>query len=209
MSSKFSPVHVVLSGMNGTGRSGIAEHLSQLTGMPVADAAAFHPATSRRKIASGQVLCTADVTGQLHRMRDWIADRALSGTSAIVTCPPLSRENRDLLREAESLSELSGEDATRLLVIELSAPRDVLVERLANRPDHIVPVSVLDSQLASVEPLDDDEFGAVVDASGHPEDVADTVLDTVARLRTAGAVAVGRASLADRRAEQSRHAVEQ
>lgn len=85
----------------------------------------------------------------------------------------------------------------------------MLVERLANRPDHIVPVSVLDSQLASVEPLDDDEFGAVVDASGHPEDVADTVLDTVARLRTAGAVAVGRASLADRRAEQSRHAVEQ
>lgn len=209
MSSKFPPVHVVLTGVCGTGKTGVAEYLSRVTGMPVVSADDFHPATNRRKLATGQDLCSADFTPVLHRMRDWIADRALSGTSAIVTCPPLSRENRDLLREAESLSELSGEDATRLLVIELSAPRDVLVERLANRPDHIVPVSVLDSQLASVEPLDDDEFGAVVDASGHPEDVADTVLDTVARLRTAGAVAVGRASLADRRAEQSRHAVEQ
>lgn len=183
MSSKFPPVHVVLTGVCGTGKSSVAEQLSRTTGMAVANAENFHPATTRRKLATGQDLCSADLTPLLHRLRDWIADRALSGTSAIVTCPPLSRTSRDLLREAEDLSALSGNDATRMLFIELTAPREVLVERLAHRADHIVPVSVLDAQLAATEPLEADEFGAVVDATGDPADVAGTVLDTVARVR--------------------------
>ncbi|CAM5313281.1 carbohydrate kinase [Corynebacterium variabile] len=186
MSSKFSPVHVVLSGMNGTGRSGIAEHLSQLTGMPVADAAAFHPATSRRKIASGQVLCTADVTGQLHRMRDWIADRAVSGTSTILTCPPLSRADRDALREAEDVAVLTGQDGSRVMFIGLAAP-----------------------DATSTDPVAPDEFGTTVDASGHPEDVADRVLDAIARMRSDQQIADGSPSMADRLIAQAREAAEQ
>ena len=190
MSSKFSPVHVVLSGVNGTGRAGIAEHLSQLTGMPVADAAAFHPATSRRKIASGQVLCTADVTGQLHRMRDWIADRAVSGTSTILSCPPLSRADRDVLREAEDVAALTGQDAARVMFIGLATPE-------ATGTDPLALV------------LAPDEFGTTVDVSGHPEDVADRVLDAVARLRSDQHAAVGSPSMADRLMAQAREASEQ
>ena len=209
MSSKFPPVHVVLTGVCGTGKSSVAEQLSRVTGMPVADATDFHPATTRRKLATGQDLCNADITPLLHRLRDWIADRALSGASTIVTCPPLGRERRDVLREAEDLSALSGNDATRLLFIELTTPREVLVDRLAHRTDHLVPVSVLDAQLAATEPLADDEFGAVVDATGHPEDVADAVLDTVARVRSGRLVGAGVSGTDDRRDAQARAVAEQ
>lgn len=186
MSSKFSPVHVVLSGVNGTGRAGIAEHLSQLTGMPVADAAAFHPATSRRKIASGQVLCTADVASQLHRMRDWIADRAVSGTSTILTCPPLSRTDRDVLREAEDVAALTGQDGSRVMFIGLAAP-----------------------DATGTDPVAPDEFGTTVDASGHPEDVADQVLDAIARMRADRRATTGAPSMTDRLIAQAREAAEQ
>lgn len=186
MSSKFPSFHVVLTGVNGTGQAGVAEHLSQLTGISVADAAAFHPATTRRKIASGRSLCTADITGQLHRMRDWIADRAVSGSSTILTCPPLSRADRDVLREAEDVAALTGQDASRLMFIGLTTP-----------------------DATGTDPLAPDEFGTTVDASGHPEDVADRVLDAIARMRSDQQIAVGSPSMADRLMAQAREVAEQ
>lgn len=184
MPQKFPSVYVVLTGVCGTGKSSVADRLSRVTGIPVADAADFHPAINRRKIATGQSLCTSDLTGWLNRMRDWLAGRAVSGTSAILTCPPMTRTERDVLREAEDVSALTGEDAASLLVIELTAPRDVLVERSANRSDHLIPVSVLDAQLGRIESLERDEYGAVVDATGEPGDVAERVLATIVRLRS-------------------------
>ncbi|AGP29744.1 carbohydrate kinase [Corynebacterium terpenotabidum] len=186
MSSKFPAVHMVLTGACGSGQAAVAEHLSRLTGMAVADADTFHPATARRKIATGQNLCSADLTGQLHRMRDWIADRAVSGTSTIVICPPLSRASRDLLREAEGVAALTGQDATRLVFIELVTPGK-----------------------AGPAPLEADEYGTSVDASGHPEDVAELVLDTVARMRSVRLVGTGSPSISDRLIAQAREAAEQ
>lgn len=190
MSSKFPPVHVVLTGVRGTGQGGVAEHLSRLTGMPVADASSFHPATTRRKIATGQNLCTADHTGQLHRMRDWIADRAVSGASTIVACPSLSRASRDILREAEDVVALTGQVDTRLVFIELATPAG-------------------DRATGTHEPLGPDEYGTTVDASGHPEDVADHVLDAVARMRTGRLIPAATPSMADRLIAQAREAAEQ
>ncbi len=177
MSTKTPPVHVVLTGVCGTGQTGVAEHLSRRTGMPVADADSFHPATTRRKIATGQALCAADLTGQLHRMRDWIADRAVSGTSTLIACPPLSRASRDLLREAEDVVALTGQVGIRLVFIELTVPGS------ADRADRADRAEGADS--AGIEPLEADEHGTTVDASGEPGDVADLVVGAIARLRHA------------------------
>lgn len=183
MLSKYPPLHVVLTGVCGTSTSSIASRLSELTDIPVSDADDFHPATNQRKLATGQELGTADLTPWLHRLRDWIADRAMSGASAILTCPPLTREDRDILREAEDISTFTGHEANQLLIIQLTAPRDILAERLLNDPDHLVPLSVLDTQIDALEPLAEDEFGTIVDASGPPEDVADAVLNAITSLR--------------------------
>ena len=119
-------------------------------------------------------------------MRDWIADRAVSGTSTILTCPPLSRADRDALREAEDVAALTGQDASRLMFIGLTTP-----------------------DATGADPLAMDEFGTTVDASGHPEDVADRVLDAIARMRSDQQIAAGSPSMADRLMAQAREAAEQ
>lgn len=176
MLSKCLPMHVILTGVCGTQQSSIAGHLSAITGIPVADAENFHPAINQRKLATGQELCTADLTPWLHRLRDWIADRTLSGAVAILACPSLTRAERDTLREAEEFSALTGRDAIPLVIVQLTAPREVLAERLLRHSEHLIPLSSLDAQLAAQEPLDDDECGVVIDASGEPEDGAEQVL---------------------------------
>jgi gluconokinase len=51
----------------------------------------------------------------------------------------------------------------------LSAERTVLAARIAHRPGHFMPLSLLDSQLATLEPLEPDEDGVTLDAGRAPE----------------------------------------
>jgi gluconate kinase len=60
---------------------------------------------------------------------------------------------------------LSAEQATTMPVVRfvfLDASRALLEARVANRPTHFMPASLLDSQLASLEPLAPDEPGITV-----------------------------------------------
>jgi gluconokinase len=56
----------------------------------------------------------------------------------------------------------------------------VLTERLQKRTGHYMPASLLGSQLATLEPLQDDEPGGAVPGEGSVED---TAADLLAALR--------------------------
>ena len=45
----------------------------------------------------------------------------------------------------------------------LHGPRAVLASRVGNRPGHFMPASLLDSQLATLQPLQPDEAGLLLD----------------------------------------------
>ena len=75
----------------------------------------------------------------------------------------MKRGYRDTLRAAVPVEET--------FIIELDADPDTLRERMASRKGHFMPVSLLESQLATLEHLDDDERGAIVDAERPPADV--------------------------------------
>ena len=63
----------------------------------------------------------------------------------------------------------------------VTVPRAVLAERLGQRKDHYMPASLLDSQLAALEPLGPDEPGITVPGIATPEVVVDYVLGVLAR----------------------------
>jgi len=52
----------------------------------------------------------------------------------------------------------------------------VLADRLRARTGHFMKVSMLDSQLADLEPLEPDETGVTVDLAEPPGTLADKVL---------------------------------
>jgi gluconokinase len=54
----------------------------------------------------------------------------------------------------------------------LEGPRELLAERLASRRGHFMPPTLLQSQLETLERLDPDESGVVLDISEKPEELA-------------------------------------
>jgi gluconokinase len=87
-----------------------------------------------------------------------------------VTCSALRRAYRDLLRE--------GHPSVWFAHVHVSEA--VLAERLRNRQGHYMPPSLLGSQLATLEPLGEDEPGGVVPGDGP---LTQTVADLLATLR--------------------------
>jgi len=71
---------------------------------------------------------------------------------AIVACSALKKVYRDRIRAV----------APDTIFVHLDGSRDLLWERMSARQNHFMPVSLLDSQLAILEPLGVDEKGVTL-----------------------------------------------
>ena len=83
----------------------------------------------------------------------------------MVPCSALRRSYRDLLETAGDVQ-----------FVHLTGSYDLLRERIQGRAGHFMKPEMLDSQLATLEPLGDDEPGFAVDIAARPEQVVDEVL---------------------------------
>ena len=113
------------------------------------------------KMAAGQPLTDEDRWPWLRSIGSWIDGHLADSTSAVITCSALRRVYRDLLRE--------GRPQVRFCHV--SADTELIGGRLRERQGHYMPASLLPSQLATLEPLQPDEPGVVVPATGAPQDV--------------------------------------
>lgn len=164
--TRHLPVHLVIMGVSGSGKTTIAEQLERRTGVPYAEADAFHPEANKKKMSAGEPLDDDDRWPWLHELRDWMSSQAEQGHSTIVTCSALKKSYRDVLREA------TGDE----FFVLLAAPEDVLAGRMEDRKGHFMPASLLTSQLETLEALAPEENGFTVDATDTPESLATKVL---------------------------------
>lgn len=153
------PLIVVVTGVAGSGKTTIGTALARRLGWPFADADTFHSPENIAKMHAGTPLTDADRGPWLAAIAAWIAERSAAGTGGVVTCSALKRRYRDVLRD--------GRDD--VCFASLTAPRDVLAARMAHRRGHFMPASLLDSQLAALEPLQPGEPGSSIDASTTPD----------------------------------------
>ena len=65
----------------------------------------------------------------------------------------------------------------------VTADADLIRARMERRDGHYMPASLLDSQLATLEPLQDDEPGAGVSGEGEPEEVVAELLAVLSEER--------------------------
>lgn len=161
-----SVTHLIVMGVAGSGKTTAADNLARVLGWPVAEADDFHPAANIEKMSSGIPLTDEDRWPWLAALRDWMTANAHEGLSTIVTCSALKRSYRDLLTQAEG----------RVRFVHLRAPRAELEDRMSHRAGHFMPTSLLTSQVATLEPLEGDEDGVVVDSRPTPEETLTTVL---------------------------------
>ncbi|MBW0115530.1 gluconokinase [Pseudonocardia abyssalis] len=157
---------LVVMGVSGVGKTSVAQELVARTGWAFAEGDDLHPEANRRKMAAGHPLDDDDRWPWLHRIADRIGAQEEAGLGAVITCSALKRRYRDLLRD--------GHPSVRF--VHLLAPPELVEQRITARKGHYMPPSLLASQLAALEPLEDDEPGVEVDTTGDPGTVADRAL---------------------------------
>ncbi|HEV8699410.1 MAG TPA: gluconokinase [Candidatus Limnocylindrales bacterium] len=155
-------LHVIVMGVSGSGKSVVGKRLAALLGVEFIEGDDHHPAENIEKMAAGSPLTDEDRAPWLRALAEIIAERHEDGVGTVLACSALRRAYRDLLRAAIPMEES--------FVIHLDADVETLRSRLASRRGHYMPVSLLDSQLTTLEPLEPDEAGVFVDAA-RPLDV--------------------------------------
>ncbi|WP_236073375.1 gluconokinase [Streptomyces tardus] len=146
-------------GVSGTGKTTVGELLAEHLHVPYAEADDFHSPANIDKMSQGVPLEDADRWPWLDAIGDWARSRA--GHGGVVSCSALKRSYRDRLRAA----------APELFFLHLTGDRALIADRLANRRGHFMPLNLLDSQLATLEPLQADERGAAVPVNPGPASV--------------------------------------
>lgn len=164
---------IVVMGVSGSGKSTVAEGLVDRLGWEFAEGDDFHPPANVAKMRSGRPLDDDDRRPWLGVLAGWIGEREQSGRSVVVTCSALKRSYRDLLRNGHP----------SVWFAHVAVDPDLLRERVAGRTGHYMPISLLESQLAALEPLQDDEPGAAISGEGAPEVVVEELLAVLARER--------------------------
>ncbi|WP_406417275.1 gluconokinase [Streptomyces sp. NBC_01614] len=155
-----TPHVVVVMGVAGTGKTTIGPLLAARLGVPYAEGDDFHPPANIAKMSAGTPLDDDDRWPWLDAIGTWAHERA--GLGGVVSCSALKRSYRDRLRAA----------APDLVFVHLAGDRALIEDRMSHRQGHFMPTALLDSQFATLQPLQEEEAGVVVDVSGSPEDIA-------------------------------------
>lgn len=136
---------IVVMGPSGSGKSLVGAALAARLGSRFVDGDDLHPKSNIAKMAAGTPLNDADREPWL----DAVALVLVRQSPVVVACSALRRSYRDRIRAT------CGDAWFVELVVDAASLRS----RMSTR-DHFMPPALLDSQLATLEPLATDEAGA-------------------------------------------------
>jgi carbohydrate kinase (thermoresistant glucokinase family) len=167
-----APHIAVIMGVSGSGKTTIGRVLARRLGWLFLEGDALHPPENIAKMKAGHPLDDEDRAPWLAAVAARIDQWRDDGKCGVVACSALKRCYRDII--------IGGRADVRLIYLEGS--RALIGERLAQRHDHFMPASLLDSQFAALEPPDPEEDAITVSV--------DAPVDTMAA-QLAAALATG------------------
>ncbi len=159
------PPVLVLMGVSGSGKSTVGALVAGRLGWDYMEGDDLHPEENVAKMAAGQPLTDDDRWPWLETVASWIVEHTMAGRPGVITCSALKRAYRDVLREPN------------VIFVHLEGSRQQLSARMRARLDHFMPASLLDSQLATLEPLEDDEAQLRVNIGATPAVLAQQIID--------------------------------
>lgn len=152
---------IVIMGPSGSGKSLVGAALAARLRGSFIDGDDLHPAANVAKMSSGTALTDEDRLPWLRAVAQAVAGKP----PVVVACSALRRSYRDAIRQA----------VPDTWFVELVVPSVELTRRMSKR-DHFMPPSLLDSQLATLEPLAGDEAGVRVANDAGLDDVVARIL---------------------------------
>lgn len=158
----------VVMGVSGCGKSSIGAGVADQIGAVFVDGDDLHPAENVAKMSAGTPLNDDDRAPWLAAVGQALAAQDVP---VVIGCSALKRSYRDIIREN------AGGPVTFLF---LDGTKQLIAERMAQRKDHFMPPSLLDSQFATLERPEPDESALRVDIDQSPEAI---VAELVARIQ--------------------------
>ncbi|WGH78185.1 gluconokinase [Jannaschia ovalis] len=154
---------LVVMGVTSTGKTEVGQRLAARLDGRFIDGDDLHPPANVAKMAKGIPLEDADRWPWLDSVGEALA--ATEGT-VVIACSALKRAYRDRIRDA----------AGAVRFVHLTGPKSVIAERMKRRTGHFMPLSLLDSQLATLEPPRPDEDAVEADLRKAPAELAAAIV---------------------------------
>lgn len=145
-------------GVSAAGKSTVGHGLAEVLGVEFVDADSLHPLANVKKMSDGIPLTDEDRWPWLDEIGRVIAEHS---DGVVLACSALKRSYRDRIRAA----------APATVFVHLHGSDELLAERAAAREDHFMPPALLASQLATLEHLETDERGVVIDVAAVPDEI--------------------------------------
>ena len=161
------PLIVVVMGVAGCGKSSVGQTLALALGYEFIEGDAHHPPANIEKMSAGIPLTDADRDGWLGTLAGFIADADREGRGLVVACSALKRRYRDRLRG----------DCERVVFLHLHGNKALIASRMGARTAHFMPMALVDSQFADLEPPQPDENALVVSIDQTPSEVVDEIIN--------------------------------
>lgn len=172
---------IVVMGVSASGKSVVGIAIARRLQLPFVDADDLHPAENVAKMSQGIPLTDADRMPWLDLVGERLALRSADGavpdsaaaaaSGVVVACSALKRSYRDRLRAR----------APHTVFVHLTGDPELLSNRALARTGHFMPPALLASQLATLEPLGDDEPGLVIDVAEDVATVAERAVEWAQR----------------------------
>jgi len=144
---------VVVMGVAGAGKSTLAAALAERLDAVFIEADDLHSPGAKAQMAAGVPLTDEDRWPWLARVAARVREGQDGGRAVVVSCSALRR----VYREA-----LAVDGTAPLAFVHVHGSDAELSQRIGQRTGHFMPASMLESQLATLEPLEQDENGIVV-----------------------------------------------
>ncbi|MBB4168261.1 gluconokinase [Rhizobium sp. BK538] len=127
----------------------------------------LHPASNVEKMSKGIPLTDDDRMPWLDLIGETMKASLDREQGVIVSCSALKRTYRDRLRKAAN---------GKLLFVYLSGSKELLAKRMGERKGHFMPMSLLESQLATMEVPTGEPGVVTVDIDDTIEGIAEAAL---------------------------------
>jgi carbohydrate kinase (thermoresistant glucokinase family) len=153
-------------GVAGSGKSTVGAAFAIALGVDFVEGDKYHSAENVERMASGVPLTDGDRAEWLRALAARLRQAKEAGTGLVMTCSALRRSYRDVLRA----------EAGELQFVYLKGRRELIAERIAGRRGHFMPLTLLDSQIATLEEPTLDEHAWVCDVHLSPQSLVSSLV---------------------------------
>ncbi len=132
---------IIVMGVCGCGKSTFGAALAGRLDADFIEGDKLHPASNIAKMSRGEPLQDEDRMPWLKSIVERARESSASNKTVVIACSALKKSYRDLLRTTGSAVGF----------VHLAGPINIVLSRVGSRSDHFMPVSMVESQYATLE----------------------------------------------------------